>query len=1106
MDLPHIKEHEAALQSVLSSGQPVRGLEYRLHPTDGQEKWFRGSLSPVLDAHGSVESVVGIDFDITELRQISRKLQKNETKLRNILENIHDIILTLRWEGSIRFVSPSIARHLGHDPATLRGRHIAPLLVTDDLEKFLGELEKSAHQSEPVMDQEARFLAKDGTIHWLRYSIIPMVDDERTPRNNRQRHRPIPDLVMSATNVTEQKKHEASVLASEEKFRTLFEATGEGVLLIGRDGIMDCNEKAAEIFRCRDREDLMAHQIQDFWPEQQPDGSHSKKLAETRRDQAFEEGSLSYEWVYRRANGHEFPAEVLLNALALEGLPALQLVVRDITTRKRMETQLHAAKDAAEEASKAKGSFLANMSHEIRTPMNAIIGLTHLCLQTELSDKQRDYLRKVHNAANALLRLINDILDFSKIEAGKLEMEQIDFTLEEVLSNIASVINMKSSEKGLEFLLNTGVGVPPYLLGDPLRLGQVLTNLANNAIKFTEKGEVSIITETLEESETEATLQFSVCDTGIGMTTEQISKLFQEFSQADTSTTRKYGGTGLGLTISKRLVDRMGGSIRVESTKGEGSRFIFTARFLKSTKKTVSFSLPTSDLRGLRVLVVDDNENARMIMSNYLESFTFKVSESVNGELALQTLAEADAAGSPYELVLMDLKMPGMDGIEASRHIRNDLLLKKKPAIIMVTSYGYDDALLRAEESLALDGFMVKPVNQSLLFEGIMRALGYVEGGSRPFPERNTVDTLAMAQLAGAHFLLAEDNEINQQIAKELLEQVGIRLTIVSDGQKAVEAVASGHFDGVLMDLQMPVMDGLTATIEIRKKVAPEALPIIAMTASAMAGDRERCLKAGMNDHISKPINPDTLYTVLARYTPKRTVLNGTEDASSRKSTPPHARAVDTPSPQKPPAPPLFPGVNYQAGLRNMGGNTKLYRDVLRKFSRNQKDALANFAQAMATDDRALAQRIAHTLKGVCGSIGAIEPARLAGILETGAQQNTPSEEMLETLHQADTLMKALIDAVEKQNASQTPPAPVHDAHAVMDRQRLTPLFREAAHKLTSFDSSVEASVTEIDALISGAENRKKMATINNCLEAYDYDAALEALLLLGTELDLKIE
>ena len=1087
VDLEDVSKHEEALQSVLTTGQPVRGLEYRLRHAKGHAKWFRSSLSPVLDDQGNIESVVGIDFDITELHQVSQALAKNETRLRNILENTHDIILTLQREGVISFVTPSIQRHLGHEPDHLTGRHISPFLLTDDLEKFLAELDECSQQKRPIMDREARFLSGDGAVRWLRYSIIPMEDEEHST----------PGLVMSATHITERKQQVEAVRASEEKFRTLFEATGEGVLLVGQDGLMDCNAKAVEIFGCQDREDLLRHQIQDFWPHQQPDGSDSRKLAEEWRDKAFEESSISYEWLYCRSDGTKFLAEVLLNALALNGLPMLQIVLRDITNRKMMEAQLLAAKEAAEEANKSKGEFLANMSHEIRTPMNAIIGLSHLCLQTDLSEKQNDYLQKVHTAANSLLRLINDILDFSKIDADKLEMEEVEFALEEVLSNIASVINVKSAEKGLEFMLDTCVDIPPYLLGDPLRLGQILTNLANNAIKFTNSGEVAIITETLTESQDDILLQFSVCDSGIGMTEEQIGKLFQEFSQADSSTTRRYGGTGLGLTISKRLVEMMGGEIRVESTPGEGSRFIFTSRFRKSATTRKHCCLPASDLRGLRTLVVDDNEHALAIMYKYLLSYTFVVSMVESGQEAIKLLSQAEADGQPYELILMDLKMPGMDGIEASRIVRQELTLNKQPAIIMITSYGFDEHVLQAEKSLALNGFLTKPVNQSMLFDTIMNALGAKESDVRPYNKITKVDHTIKMQLQGMHLLLAEDNEINQQIATELLQQVGVRLTVVDNGKKAVEAVINGHFDGVLMDVQMPVMDGMMAAHEIRRsEAAGKGLPIIAMTANAMAGDREKCLAVGMNDHIAKPIHPNNLYALLGKWIQSRTETDQdkgpfVEDSGQRSNQ-------ETM---------VLPGVDVHTGLKNMGGNRQLYEDVLGQFARNQKNALEKFSQAMAAEDRALAGRIAHTLKGVCGSIAAHQAAQFVTELEASVQQGMALQEMQEQLDKVASSIKGLVAAIEEHVSVLEEPVVRVEAKALvaLDRQRLTTLLREVAKKLEASDSAVEQSIAELDLLMVGQENREKMSEIKHNIKTYDYDAAWELLVQFADTLSISL-
>ena len=1068
VDLADINAFQKAFQRVLQ-GETIRGLEYRLRHANGNAQWFRGSLSPIRNEKGVIESVVGIDFDITELRHVSQELKKNDTQLRTILDHTHDIILLLRSEGMIHFATPSITRNLGHKPERLIGRHISPLLFPDDLKAFLDVLEYSSQEGRSITEQESRFLAQDESVHWLRFSITPVADEGQRA----------PNLVMSATDITGQKYHEASVRASEEKFRTLFEATGEGVLLLGRSGLMDCNEKAVELFACQDKEDLLRHPIQAFWPKQQPGGEPSARLAESWRNKAFEEGSVSYEWVYQRANEQgAFPAEVLLNALALEGQPALQIVVRDITARKVLEKQLLNAKEDAETADKTKGEFLANMSHEIRTPMNAIIGLSHLCLQTKMSAKQRDYLHKVHSAANSLLRLINDILDFSKMEAGKLEMEQVDFSLEEVLNNLTSIMNVKSMEKGLELLLDTGVNVPPYLSGDPLRLGQVLTNLTNNAIKFTEKGEVAIITEVLEETETETLLQFTVCDTGIGMTPKQMAKLFQEFSQADSSTTRKYGGTGLGLTICKRLVERMGGTIWAESTPGQGSRFIFTAWLGKSRKLREICCTPSADLRGLKVLVVDDNRSARVIMTDYLESFTFRVSEAENGQAALNAILKADSAGLPFDLILMDMKMPGIDGLETSQKIHTELDIIKPPPIIMVTSYGHDEAQLRAEENQTLSGFLVKPVSQSTLFEAIMNLFKSGENRKTFLAPSSQTHEKMVQMLSGAHLLLAEDNEINQQIAMELLEPVGVRLTMVDNGLKAVEAAANGTFDGILMDLQMPVMDGLRATQEIRKGPDNVHLPIIAMTANAMVGDREKCLAIGMNDHISKPIDPDILYTVLARW------------IKPQQPTPP--RTLPTPATQTRLKVMDLPGIDQERGLKSMGGSSALYQNVLRKFARNQKGALQNFIQAINNGERGSAERIVHTLKGVCGSIGAQELARLALLLENSAKQGDTLEAMQPILDQATIQLEALIQALEQ--AFFNKPSVTNETEVPIDRQILEPLFQTMAKKLSLFDSSVETTVEEIACHITGENNRAQMQAIREQLDKYDYDAAIQRL------------
>ncbi len=777
----------------------------------------------------------------------------------------------------------------------------------------------------------------------------------------------------------------------------------------------------------------------------------------------------------------------------------------DITERKQMENDLHERikeldeaqsamlnimekldeeKVKAEAATRAKSDFLANMSHEIRTPMNAVIGMAHLALKTELTPKQQDYLNKIQSSANSLLGIINDILDFSKIEAGKLEMEVVEFDLSETVDNVANVITIKAQEKkNLEVLFYLDSRVPNFLVGDPLRLNQILVNLGNNAVKFTEQGEIVLTTRIKMRSEDKVTLQFSVRDTGIGMTAEQQAKLFQAFSQADTSTTRKYGGTGLGLTISKRLVNLMGGEIWVESASGKGTTFNFTAVFGLGKDAVKKRFVPSPDIRGLKVLVVDDNATSRQILQEILESFSFEVFLAASGQAALAEIERVDR-DKPFELVIMDWKMPGMDGIEAAGRIKTHKQLSKIPAIVLVTAYGRED-IMRQADQIGLDGFLIKPVSSSMLFDAVMQALGKELHDISPAGRPNEPSAGQLKAIYGARVLLVEDNEINQQVAKEILEGAGLTVTIANNGQEAVDLVKSAEFEAVLMDVQMPVMDGYTATRQIRmweaENLKPSAksiahsvnaedrgpavalramarqaedigqktedigqrvgdsgnkteyrdetfslsplafgLPIIAMTAHAMSGDEQKSLAAGMNDHVTKPIDPDQLFAALQKWIKPvsgRIVVQKSLTASVGPPASDASAGAVQAEPDEDHLPESLPGFDLAAGLARLMGNKHLYRKLLLDFGANYGSAAAEIREALAANDFNHTHSLIHNLKGLAGNLAAVDLQAAAVAMEKlvkGQTAKSASEkELNRKLTELESALEQALDAVK---------------------------------------------------------------------------------------------
>jgi signal transduction histidine kinase/DNA-binding response OmpR family regulator/HPt (histidine-containing phosphotransfer) domain-containing protein len=698
----------------------------------------------------------------------------------------------------------------------------------------------------------------------------------------------------------------------------------------------------------------------------------------------------------------------MLTLLVNRGIVALEEVVENrnrmlVAANDELKQDIQKLKKAeqarihAEAVSQIKDDFLANMSHELRTPMNAVIGLSHLCLQTDLSEKQNDYLHKINKSAKSLLGILNDILDVSKIEAGKMEMDRMPFELEEVMGNLSTIVGIKSQEKHLEFLLETAPDVPSMLVGDPLRLGQVLINFAGNAVKFTEKGEVIVRAELEREEGDQVILRFTVQDTGIGMSQKEIDRLFRPFAQADTSITRKFGGTGLGLTISRRLIKMMGGDVRVESVPGKGSKFIFTARFRKSNQQAHTGQAENKLLRGLRVLAVDDNKSSLHILRKYLENFTFDVAVADNGLEALNAVRRANDEGRPFSLVIVDWKMPHMSGVELAGKLRNMAGLSVKPKLLLITGYG------QHESPPQVDGILEKPFQQSKLFDAVARISGWDSLATGKFMLSGAqFNPVLVSQFRGAHLLLVEDDEINQQVAREMLENYGIRVTVAENGEEAIAALKAAQFDGILMDMQMPVMDGLSAARAIRSDPQYSRIPIIALTANVMVSEQNEVLSAGMNDHIGKPIDPDRLVVTLAKWVhPARTsVVPAAQEAAPKPAAP--AAAI-----------PDMPGVSVAASVRRIGGNVALYYSLLEKFRANQRGIVSDIRKAVAASDPKTAERLAHTLKGLAGTLGAESLQSPAALLESDFK-NGSSENIEPLLLQVEQEVANLIGKIDR--------------------------------------------------------------------------------------------
>jgi PAS domain S-box-containing protein len=813
----------------------------------------------------------------------------------------------------------------------------------------------------------------------------------------------------------------AELRRSEETYHSLFEDSSDAILLAKTDGSATDGNRAAIALLGYTLEDYRAMGTEVLERLSYEGAPNRKELF----DKAIAGETIPpFEMTVVAKDGRPVEMEISISTLrdSAGRITHLQLVARNITARKQAEAallesrdQLEKANEALQNAARVKDEFFANMSHEIRTPMNAIIGLSGLALKASKDAQERDYVQKIHNAGVSLLGVINDILDFSKIEAGKLVLENIDFDLDTVIDELGTIMSQKLMDKDLELVLHLPPRMPRAWRGDPLKLGQILVNLVSNAVKFTDRGEVELTISIAENMGKRSKLLFEVRDTGIGMSDANIKRLFQAFSQADSSTTRRFGGTGLGLSISKRLVELMGGRIWAESEEGKGSIFRFTAWLEEGTGTPSLAGTIPEGLAGARVLVVDDNATAREVGGEIMAGLRFRVDSAASGEEALQRIDEAYAGGTPYEIILMDYYLgSGIDGIEATRRIRDTAAQDPKPAIFMVTGSAGESARTMAEEA-GVNVFLLKPLTTRLISTAIERHFAPAEAPREPAPGKAE----RKRNLAGLRVLLVEDIEINRLIARELLGSAGIEVVEAHDGEEAVALFEqdSMSFDLILMDIQMPGMDGYQATKAIKANVRSSGVPIVAMTAYAMESDRQKALDAGMNAHIAKPIEPEVLYETIGRLCGRRTeTIRPPQPAASLKR-----------ESQKTSKPSLLPAFDAKAGLAVVEGNRALYLDLLRKFRANHLDAAVRIKDALAHGDTTAAERIAHTLKGLSGNIGARDVQEKASELEALLRRKAGNDETgaaVRTLEKSIKAARKDLDEMLEANARSQRPTP----------------------------------------------------------------------------------
>ena len=939
-------------RSMMEQGNPRHNEEWIQYP-DGARILLDTVKAPLVDADGRVLGLLGVGRDITELKRATMELQKISERLS--LAVLAGGVGIWDWDvvNNRLIWDEQMFRLYGIASDKFSGAYEVWLAGLDPDDRLRGDEEiRLALSGEKEFNTEFRVLWPDGTIHNIRAQAVVQRDAAGHPLH----------IIGTNWDISAQKQAEELLNSSKTKLEMALQAAVMGVWqfnIVEDKRVFD--NQVCSLLGINPA--TFGGSAAEFFAAIHPDDREKVKSALVQSIERNVPYAPEFRVVWKNGSIHHICVRGRISRDDMGRALTISGVLWDITERKRMEEMLHetncqleAATAHAVQANAAKSDFLANMSHEIRTPMNGVIGMTGLLLDTELSDEQRKYAETVHASGESLLTIINDILDFSKIEAGKLELEMLEFNLCAILDDFAASLTLQVQKKGLEFICAIAPDVPVHLCGDPGRLRQVLVNMLGNAIKFTSKGEISVRASLVSETDVLAVIRFSICDTGIGIPAVKRDRIFQKFTQADSSTTRKYGGTGLGLAISKQITEHMGGDIGVNSEEGRGSEFWFTARFAKKAGQGRNV-MPLADIHRAHILVVDDNATSREVFKVQLDSWGVRSVEVSDGPAALQKLHEEHEAGDPFRMAILDTQMPVMDGVTLARAIKADAKLKDIHLVLLTTIVQRTDAL--EMEKVGFSACLTKPVRQADLFNILSAVLaGNVKHMTRPALTRQA---LLEINRRSVRILLAEDNIVNQNVAMGILKKLRLRVDVVVNGAEAVKALETIPYDLVLMDVQMPVMDGLKATRQIRDSssaVLNHQIPVIAMTAGAIQGDREECLNAGMNDYVTKPIYPHNLAKVLGKWLPKDKAEGGNEKGDSElpSSTSDHHSS------------PIFDLAGIKALFMN---DADLIRTVAKSFLENIPQQIAALKGYIEARDASNARRLAHSIKGasanVCG-------------------------------------------------------------------------------------------------------------------------------------------